>query len=268
MRNFIPRRDPRTLFYFMSSIFFIAVAAVLVKSDKINYDDYYFNTTEGDIYKLSLISEVSDFSTYLNCTLTELVNPFRDAVIKKINTDFCSSQRISSIFYNYTVVKNFVRFNVRKESQICPKRIDDDSPTGEYGYLSMLSLNNASRADSAFEECVLKVWESALNPRPPFWAIPLLILGFCLACCCAASPVICLFRDEIKNRIVQWIKILIIKIDFTVIKADTQINEISDQPLINSVENKRYDGINDGGNDDTEDDNDSNNASAARTLIS
>jgi len=161
MRHFISRRDPQALFYFMSSIFFVALSAILVKSDTVSYNVYYFSTNEGSVYRLFLISNVNEWS-YFNCTITNLIKPFRDALIKEMNGDFCSAQlsASSSALFNYTLVDDFVGFEVNRVSVNCANNVDQtfnyDSFTGEYGFLSKLFLYNASKDDLAFEACVKK----------------------------------------------------------------------------------------------------------------
>jgi len=262
MRNFIPKRDPHTLFYVMSSIFLIAVAAVLTKSTKINYDDYYFNTTEGDIYKLSLIAE--DLPFYIsNCTLDLIVNSFHEIVVKEISVNNCGASRVTNLFANFTTLsRGFVEFNVGKNGS-CPGGLGSPqpTPTDKYGYFAGLYRREyTNNIDVDFEHCLIHLLQSAYdqaynnNLDSGILKAVLYMLGICLCAWCSVFIAV-----NYSKQCIIFAK--------QKIKSDAKIKKISDQPLINSLENRRYDGIN-GDEDDVKDDNDSSDTSAARYLIS
>jgi len=261
MRHFISRRDPQTLFYFISSIFLIAVAAVLAKSDKINsdkinYDHYYFNTTEGDIYKFSLITY--DSSDYIaNCTLSALVSNFQSLVVEKVDSDICNATRISFFFDNYTFSKGFMKFDITDNFRSCMYS------TKKSGFFTKLSIDLVKR-DIGFENCMMIMFQKAYQDSERAMSDQMnmvsgIIIGSLIFALCFPVCVYFIVRlDDNYKLYTGEIRL----------KSDIKINEISDQPLINSVASRGYDEVNDGENDDTEDDNDSNDTIAARPLIS
>jgi len=268
MRHFIPQKKSQTLFYFMSSIFLIAFAPILAKSVKINYDDYYFNTTEGDIYKLGIISQVGDKSlTYIyNCTLEALINGFRDNVISAIHNGLCDSKRVPTNFFNSTLSKEFVRFDIATEGQTCKFGQSTVRSSGHYGYLAILYQSGGKNLN--FENCVMKSLESAYKESMNNYSSnqeAIIVILILLSICIFWPSVILIADKETRMKVFKCInKPCIFKYEKTVLYSDAKIKETMDQPLINGVASRRYDGIDHGDNDDAEDDNDSNDASTAR----
>jgi len=166
MQHFLPQKKSQTIFYFMSSIFLIAVAAVLAKSDKINYDDYYFNTTKGNIYKFSLIANLHE-TNYMHCPDSSLVTPFRDIVIQKINEKVCSLETALEFKTNYSLINSFGLFNVTENFVPCgcPPRIafECDSPdSGDQAYFGQLYRGSSNQdINDNFPLCLAGVLHDA-----------------------------------------------------------------------------------------------------------
>jgi len=257
MRQFFLKRNQQTVFYLMSSIFLLAVAAALAKSDKINYDDYFFNTTEGDIYKLSLITDAS--SGYVaNCTLGKHIAPFRDIVDEKISVNLCGASRISIFSDNYTLAKEFMKFGV-VEIELPQRCIKYNHPSwriaDQPGFFATLSIR-FSENSTAFETCLMTMLEAAYAQSEILRSSKVkedVLIGFIIC-----SSIVCCWptlyfgsyscKKTFKSKL----------------KSDAQIYEISNDPLIMDVGSRRYDGTNDKNDDNADEDNGSNDASAAR----
>jgi len=255
MYNLFFKKDLKSIFFLTSSIFMLVVAAALAQSNEITYNDYYLNTTEGDIYKLSLISDVELSSTYIsNCTLAAIINSFRDVVIQKMNDDFCASQTIAKTLKNYSRSNEFLKFDVLAKEQACPSIDKEMVFSGQYAYLAELYKSNDAGTNIDFENCLMLALQVAYDQSetvlsdsgysgliPEFLTIPL-----CLLACFHVCGLHLLYKHTISSKP----KLL----------RDATINKISDQPLLkNSEYNRCY---------ASEDDNDSNDASSARSLIS